>query len=428
MKINIGCGKKYESGYMNIDLYESLVADKLMSAINLTLEDNSCEEIKAIQLIEHFTFFEGIYALSEFYRVLKPRGNLIIETPDLKKVCEQYITSTDKQKKEALGWLYGIPHKGLQHKICYPPFLLKEVLENAGFENINLNYYINNENIPTLKCICEKSEDINSNEPFQTISHLRKELITHNKIDFADSYVCKEQEDSISFVGSKLIQKNNMENKDFFYDLFIGLLIKWPESVEILLTILETKNLIPNVILSKITETSSILIECDIVNFLYNFITKAPLRPGSQKLVINFTELFARKLIDDFLNSKITKEVLIEKLKITNKPIELLPYRLFSALLVERQALEQYHLGIKAYHLQNYINAYNFFLRAIKLHRDNFKFFWYLAKSLVQLHSFTQAVKIYKKTLYLLKKSNISNKKDLKSQIQNEIINLKLQS
>jgi predicted SAM-dependent methyltransferase len=427
MKINIGCGKKYEPGYVNIDLYESLVADKLMPATNLTLDDNSSEEIKAIQLIEHLTFFEGIYVLSEFYRVLKPGGNLIIETPDLKKACEYYITSTDEQKKEALGWLYGIPHKGLQHKLCYPPFLLKDVLENVGFEDLNLSYYINGEDIPTLKCICEKNENLNMNEPFQTISHLRKELITQNKIDFTDSYVCKEQEDCISFIGSKLIQKKKMENRVFFYDLIVGLLIKWPESVNILLSILKTNIGTPNEI-AKITEATSILIECDIVNFLYNFITKAPLRPGSQKLVINFSELFARKLIDDFLNSKITKEILIEKLKIPNKPIEPLPYELFSALLVEKYALDQYYLGIKAYHQENYSHAYNLFLGAIKLHKDNFKFFWYLAKSLIQLHSYKQAGKIYKKTLYLLKRSEISNKEDVKSQIQNEIIKLKLLS
>ena len=426
MKINIGCGKKYESGYLNIDLYESLVADKLMSATNLALEDNSSEEIKAIQLIEHFTFFEGIYALSEFYRVLKPGGNLIIETPDLNKVCEQYIRSTDEQKKEALGWLYGIPHKGLQHKICYPPFLLKEVLENAGFEKISLSYYINDEDIPTLKCICEKNQNLNSNEPLQTLTHLRKELITRNKIDFGNSYVCKVQEDCISFIGSKLIQKNKLENKDFLYNLVIGLLLKWPESVDILLPILKTNNFIPNTILSKITKATSLLIECDIVNFLYNFITKAPLRPGSQKLVINFAELYTRKLIDDFLNSKIKKELLIKKL--TNKPIKPLPHKLFSALLVEKQALDQYYLGIKAYRLQNYSSAYDLFIKAIKLHRDNFKFFWYLAKSLVQLHSYKQAEKIYKKTIYLLKRSNVSSKEDLKVQIQNEIIKLKLLS
>ncbi|KKM01223.1 hypothetical protein LCGC14_1796550, partial [marine sediment metagenome] len=98
MKLNIGCGKKYEPGYCNIDLYETLIVDKLMSAIDLHFEDNSIEEIKAIHLIEHLSFFEAIYALSEFFRVLETGGKLIIETPDLKKVCHHYLDSTKEQK------------------------------------------------------------------------------------------------------------------------------------------------------------------------------------------------------------------------------------------------------------------------------------------------------------------------------------------
>ena len=57
MRINIGCGKKFAPEYYNLDLYEDLIADKLMSAVNLDIEDNICEEVKAIQIIEHLSFF-----------------------------------------------------------------------------------------------------------------------------------------------------------------------------------------------------------------------------------------------------------------------------------------------------------------------------------------------------------------------------------
>ena len=133
MKINVGCGKKFESEYFNIDFYEDLIADKIMSAINLEFEDNSCEEIKAIQIIEHLTYFEAIYALNEFFRVLQPKGNLIIEIPDLAKACQSFLNSNNEQKKQVLGWIYGVPDKGLQHKFCFPPYLLTEILENIGF-------------------------------------------------------------------------------------------------------------------------------------------------------------------------------------------------------------------------------------------------------------------------------------------------------
>ena len=135
MKLNIGCGKKYDPEYYNIDLYEDLVADRLMSAFNLEFADNTCEKVKAIHVLEHLSFFETIYALSEFFRVLEPYGELILETPDLEKTCQHYLKANEEQKKEILGWFYGIPHKGLQHKICFPPYLLEELLTNVGFKS-----------------------------------------------------------------------------------------------------------------------------------------------------------------------------------------------------------------------------------------------------------------------------------------------------
>jgi ribosomal protein L35AE/L33A len=59
-------------------------------------------------------------------------------------------------------------------------------------------------------------------------------------------------------------------------------------------------------------------------------------------------------------------------------------------------------------------------LRAIKLNRDNYLFFWNLSKTLAKLKSYDQSEKVYKKTLRLIKITNIENKQDLKLQIQNE--------
>ena len=213
MKLNIGCGKKYDPDYCNIDLYEDLVADRLMSAFNLEFDDNTCDEIKAIQVIEHLSFFETIYALSEFFRVLEPNGKLILETPDLEKACQHYLKANGEQKKEILGWLYGIPHKGLQHKLCFPPFLLIELLENTGFENITVSSDYNDEAIPSIKVECSKSGNSEEYEVFQIISKLRKELLLGNQIDFTDSFLTKEQEDLVTFIASKLLESKTKKKK-----------------------------------------------------------------------------------------------------------------------------------------------------------------------------------------------------------------------
>ena len=420
MKLNIGCGKKYDPDYCNVDLYEDLVADRLMSAFNLEFDDNTCDEIKAIHIIEHLSFFETIYALSEFFRVLEPNGKLILETPDLEKACQHYLKANGEQKKEILGWLYGIPHKGLQHKLCFPPFLLIELLENTGFENITVSSDYNDEAIPSIKVECSKSGNSEEYEVFQIISKLRKELLLGNQIDFTDSFLTKEQEDLVTFIASKLLESKTKKKKELIKELFVELLFKWPEVVKTLLLVIQNESYISHEECLNIKEISDLLVEHKIVNVLFNSIIKVPINPGSQRIVFFSVESFARKLIENLLNSKENMEILLEKLKTLHKSSKDLNNKIFSSNLIERKALDLFYLGVKSFHQKNYTHAHNLFLRAIKLNRDNFLFFWNLGKTLARLESYNQSGKVYKKTLRLIKMTNVKNKQDLTSQIQNE--------
>ena len=420
MKLNIGCGKKYDPDYCNIDLYEDLVADRLMSAFNLEFDDNTCDEIKAIHIIEHLSFFEAIYALSEFFRVLEPNGKLIIETPDLEKTCQYYLNANEEQKKEILGWFFGIPHKGLQHKLCFPPFLLIDQLENTGFDNITTSSFYNHEAIPSVRFKCYKMGNSDRFEVFQVISKLRKELLLSNQIDFTDSFLTKEQEDLVIFIASKLLESRKTKKKELIKELFIELLFKWPEIVKTLLLVIENESYISPGDYLNIKEISELLIEHRIVNVLFNSITEGPTNPGTQRIVFFSVESFARKLIENLLNSKENRESLIEKIKTLNKTSKDLSNKIFSAALIERKALNLFYLGIKSFHQENYTHAHNLFLRAIKLNRDNYLFFWNLSKTLALLESYNQSEKVYKKTLRLIKITKVKNKQELKSQIQQE--------
>jgi len=420
MKLNIGCGKKYDPDYCNIDLYEDLVADRLMSAFNLDFDDNTCDEIKAIHIIEHLSFFETIYALSEFFRVLEPNGKLILETPDLEKTCQHYLKANGEQKKEILGWFFGIPHKGLQHKLCFPPFLLIELLENTGFNNITTSSFYNNESIPSVRVKCYKCGNSDEFEVFQVISKLRQELFLSNQIDFADSFLTKEQEDLVTFIASKLLKSKKTKIKGLIKEMFVELLFKWPEIVKTLLLVIQNESYISHIEYLNIKEISDLLIEYKIVNILFNSITEGPTNPGSQRIVLFSIESFARKLIENLLNSKENRENLIEKLKTLHKSSKDLSTKIFSATLIERKAINLFYLGIKSFHQKNYTHAHNLFLRAIKLDRDNYLFFWNLSKTLARLKSYNQSEKVYKKTLRLINITNVKNKQNLKSQIQNE--------
>ena len=420
MKLNIGCGKKYDPDYCNIDLYEDLVADRLMSAFNLEFDDNTCDEIKAIHIIEHLSFFETIYALSEFFRVLEPNGKLILETPDLEKTCQHYLKANGEQKKEILGWFFGIPHKGLQHKLCFPSFLLIDQLENTGFDDITTSRFYNHEAIPSVRFKCYKRGNSEKFEVFQVISKLRKELLLNNQIEFDDSFLTKEQEDLIIFIASKILELKKNKKKELIKELFVELLFKWPKIVKTVLNVIENEGYISPGDYLNIKEISELLIEHRIVNVLFNSITEGPTNPGTQRIIFFSVESFARKLIENLLNSKENRESLIEKIKTLNKTSKDLSNKIFSAALIERKALNLFYLGIKSFHQENYTRAHNLFLRAIKLNRDNYLFFWNLSRTLARLKSYNQSEKVYKKTLRLIRITNVKNKQDLKSKIQDE--------
>ena len=114
MKLNIGCGKIYKEGFVNIDAYDSTIADMIMPANNLIFPSNSIELIESIQLMEHLGLFNAIYALSEWFRVLKPDGVLIIETPNLEKSFKKFLDG--KKASDAISFVLGFVQNSFEYK------------------------------------------------------------------------------------------------------------------------------------------------------------------------------------------------------------------------------------------------------------------------------------------------------------------------
>lgn len=421
MKINVGCGKKFESEYFNIDFYEDLIADKIMSAINLEFEDNSCEEIKAIQIIEHLTYFEAIYALNEFFRVLQPKGNLIIEIPDLAKACQSFLNSNNEQKKQVLGWIYGVPDKGLQHKFCFPPYLLTEILENIGFINIETQNFFNHELIPIVRFECNKPEDIKNIEVFQIIAIIHKILQSDNLIDFNNSILVREQEDLLLIFLTELLEFQKRKRKEIIINILIEFLIKWPPLVKILLNVLKDKNILSEMEIKHIQNATDFLIQLDFPNILCNSIKKAPINPGIQGLVFNSVEIFAKNIIKKLIFNSEERERIINKLRILSEQINYSEIDFFSPKILERKSLDYFYLGIKAFHKENYKLAFKKLLEAIKLNRNDFLIFWNLSKLLVKLNRKNEAIKYYKKTLRLARITKIDKNQIIRKEIKKEL-------
>lgn len=187
MKLNIGSHSVKVEGFLNVDILElpgvdivsdisntpwifmaknQSVKDEIgqgTEAWNLSVKDNSVDEILMVEVLEHISFHDTVKVLTEIYRVLKPGGNLHIQVPDCGSMMEMYVRKEigedipHKPKsveeviymRELTGkkvnprrWLmafcgaqkYGVPDI---HKNIFTKEIMQDNLEEAGFEHID---------------------------------------------------------------------------------------------------------------------------------------------------------------------------------------------------------------------------------------------------------------------------------------------------
>ena len=82
MKLNLGCGRAKLDGYLNIDSYDAVQPDLLCDIVNgLPFPDDSVDEIRADDFLEHVPADRVIFVVEEIYRVLKHGGVFVHITP-----------------------------------------------------------------------------------------------------------------------------------------------------------------------------------------------------------------------------------------------------------------------------------------------------------------------------------------------------------
>lgn len=83
MRLNIGCGKDYREGWINVDFNRDVKADKYfdISKGKIPLEDNSCKYILLDNVLEHIEPTKLIKVLEELHRISKPGGVINIYVP-----------------------------------------------------------------------------------------------------------------------------------------------------------------------------------------------------------------------------------------------------------------------------------------------------------------------------------------------------------
>jgi predicted SAM-dependent methyltransferase len=90
--LNLGCGTRYHSDWVNIDFNSSgpdVIAHNLREGV--PFGDETFDVVYHSNVIEHFSKEEAPAFIKECYRVLKSNGVLRIAYPDLESLIYQYV-------------------------------------------------------------------------------------------------------------------------------------------------------------------------------------------------------------------------------------------------------------------------------------------------------------------------------------------------
>lgn len=139
IKLHIG-GKQTHPDWKIFDVEPRPEVDYVGNASDLSqFENNSIAAIYASHVLEHFYHSidnELINTLKEWYRVLKPGGQLFISVPDLKKLCWLYLHPqfTVFDRLHLMRIIFGAQTNIYDvHKVGFDFEILAIYLEECGF-------------------------------------------------------------------------------------------------------------------------------------------------------------------------------------------------------------------------------------------------------------------------------------------------------
>lgn len=183
IKLNLGCGGRPLTGYINIDsddlatLKQRYPKTKFPRGIkiynynifDLPFKDESVSVIKADSLIEHLSFIEEPKFFYEVKRVLRPEGIFEFSTTNFEVIVKEWLLAKDewqdffRKDKQAITqnhWFGTYSYKndnrwgylcasifgsqnghGQFHKNCYTVKKIKAILKRLGFKEEKISLF-----------------------------------------------------------------------------------------------------------------------------------------------------------------------------------------------------------------------------------------------------------------------------------------------
>jgi predicted SAM-dependent methyltransferase len=123
-------------GFVNCDRHGE--QDVQCDATPLPFASDYADELWAIHLLEHLHRREASPTLTEWFRVLKPHGTLVLELPCMDKIAQLIVNGETNQRLTVMG-IFGDPRDekpDMMHQWCWTKNELMETLSSIGFQQI----------------------------------------------------------------------------------------------------------------------------------------------------------------------------------------------------------------------------------------------------------------------------------------------------
>ncbi len=134
LRLNLGCGKDFRDGFINIDMFSDSPNVIYMDIRKLEFDDNSVDMILASDILEHFSHREVDFLLAEWARVLRPGGDIVVRCPNLKLQVDAYVRGDWDADIASYMIFGGQTNPGDYHCIGFDHESITKHLNKAGFE------------------------------------------------------------------------------------------------------------------------------------------------------------------------------------------------------------------------------------------------------------------------------------------------------
>ena len=131
LRLHLGCGQRLLEGWVNVDLPGGGHFGKTPDLEHdltkpLPYEDATADEVFSSHVFEHFERWTAEDVLTDWVRVLKPGGRIVLEMPCFDKIVGYVADCVDAGRpidlRMSLWGLYGDPRHGdpsMMHRWCY---------------------------------------------------------------------------------------------------------------------------------------------------------------------------------------------------------------------------------------------------------------------------------------------------------------------